>query len=131
MAKGPDYRVPARTRSLGYLWMWWLEAHCVVPEGDDAGLPFVPTVDHRVWLTHWGEVVAGAVPGDRNTAFRYRTGQWMAAQKVGKSPGVAAETCLEFVGPALFDGFAAEGDFYACVEHGCGCGGVYVATSDA
>jgi len=123
--KGPDYKIPARTRSLGYLWMWWLEQHCVVPEGETAGDPFVPTLDHRVWLANWGEIRATAKPGERNVAFRYRTGQWMAAQKVGKSPGVAAETCLEFVGPALFDGRAVEGDFYSCAEHGCPCGGVY------
>lgn len=105
--------------------MWWIERHCVIPEGDQAGDAFVPTLDHRVWLANWYEVKASAKPGDKNTAFRYRTGQWMAAQKVGKSPGVAAETCFEFVGAPLFDGFAVEGDFYSCDEHGCPCGGVY------
>lgn len=105
--------------------MWWIEQHCVIPEGDDRGDPFVPTLDHRVWLANWGEVKPTAKPGERNVAFRYRTGQWMAAQKVGKSPGVAAETCLEFVGPALFDGWAVEGDAYACADFGCPCGGVY------
>lgn len=105
--------------------MWWIERHCVVPDGDTAGDPFVPTLDHRVWLANWYEVKSTAKPGELNVAFRYRTGQWMAAQKVGKSPGVAAETCLEFVGPALFDGWAAEGDFYACADHGCPCGGIY------
>lgn len=98
----------------------------MIPEGDNAGDPFVPTVDHRVWLANWYEVKPSAKPGERNVAFRFRTGQWMAAQKIGKSPGVAAETCLEFVGPALFDGFAVEGDFYACADHGCPCGGVYL-----
>jgi len=107
--------------------MWWIEQHCVVPDGDTAGDPFVPTVDHRVYLANWYEVRAGAKRGELNQAFRYRTGMWMAAQKVGKSPGVAAEACLEFVGPALFDGFAVEGDFYACADQPvpCPCGGVY------
>jgi hypothetical protein len=105
--------------------MWWIENHCVVPEGDTAGDPFTPTLDHRVWLANWYEVRPTAKPGERNVAFRYRTGQWMAAQKVGKSPGVAAETCLEFMGPCLFDGWAVEGDFYACADHGCPCGAVY------
>jgi len=108
--------------------MWWIEQHCVIPEGDDAGMPFVPTLDHRVWLANWYEIRPTAKPGERNVAFRYRTGQWMAAQKVGKSPGVAAETTVEFVGPALFDGFAEEGDYYACDEQTipCPCGGVYL-----
>jgi len=107
--------------------MWWIEQHCVIPEGDNAGDPFVPTLDHRVWLANWYEVRTTAKRGERNVAFRFRTGQWMAAQKVGKSPGVAAETCLEFVGPALFDGFAVDGDYYACAEQEipCPCGGVY------
>lgn len=123
--KGPDYRIPPRTRSLGYLAMWWIEQHCVVPEGDSAGDPFVPTLDHRVWLANWYEVRLTAKAGERNVAFKHRTGQWMAAQKVGKSPGVAAETTFEFVGPALFDGFAVEADFYSCADNGCPCGGVY------
>lgn len=126
MLKGPDYTIPARTASLGYLGMWWIETHCVVPDGETAGDPFTPTLDHRVYLANWYEVRPGAKRGELNQAFRYRTSMWMAAQKVGKSPGVAAETCLEFVGPALFDGFAAEGDFYSCADHGCPCGGVYL-----
>lgn len=107
--------------------MWWIETHCVIPDGDDAGEPFVPTVDHRVWLANWYAIRPGARRGEKNVAFVHRTGLWMAAQKVGKSPGVAAETCLEFVGPALFDGFAKEGEYYACSEQpiACSCGGVY------
>lgn len=107
--------------------MWWIEQHCVIPNGDDAGEPFAPTLDHRVWLANWGEVRTSAKPGERNVAFRFRTGLWMAAQKVGKSPGVAAETCLEFVGPALFDGFAEEGEYYSCSAQPipCSCGGIY------
>lgn len=125
MSKGPDYRIPARTRSLGYLGMWWIEQHCVVPDGETAGDPFVPTLDHRVWLANWYEVRPAAKRGELNQAFTHRTGAWIAAQKVGKSPGVAAETCLEFVGPALFDGWAEDGDFYSCADYGCPCGGVY------
>ena len=123
--KGPDYKVPPRTRTLGYLLMWWIEAHCVVPDGDTAGSPFVPTLDHKVYLANWYEVRPGAKVGDRNTAFVYRLGQWMAAQKVGKSPGVAAEACAEFVGPVLYDGRAVEGEAYVCADHGCPCGEVY------
>lgn len=125
MSKGPDYKIPPRNRSLGYLLMWWVEQHCVVPDGETAGDPFTPTLDHRVWLANWYEVKPTAKRGELNQAFRYRTGQWIAAQKVGKSPGVAAETCIEFVGPALFAGFAVEGDFFSCADHGCPCGGVY------
>jgi hypothetical protein len=108
--------------------MWWIETHCVVPDGDNAGDPFVPTLDHRVYLANWYEIRPKAKAGELAVAFRYREGLWMAAQKVGKSPGVAAETCVEFVGPVLFDGFAEEGDYYACSEQPipCPCGGVYL-----
>ncbi len=119
--KRPDYTVPARTESLGYLWIWWIEHHCVVPDGDDAGMRFVPSTDHSVYLANWGRIRPGAKPGERAAAFTYRIGLWVAAQKVGKSPGVAAETCLEFVGPALFDGRAVEGEMYVCPFPDCEC----------
>lgn len=121
MKTRPDYVVPARTETLGYLWIWWIEHHCVVPDGDNAGDPFVPSVDHSVYLTNWGRVRPSAKPGERAAAFVYRIGLWVAAQKVGKSPGVAAETCLEFVGPALYDGRAFDGEMYVCPFPECVC----------
>ena len=107
--------------------MWWIEQHCVIPDSDNAGDPFEPTIDHRVYLANWYEIRPTAKVGEKNVAFVYRTGLWMAAQKIGKSPGVAAETCLEFVGPVLYNGRAREGDYYACAEQAipCPCGGVY------
>lgn len=119
--KGPNYVVPPRTETLGYLWIWWIQHHCVIPDGDRAGESFVPSTDHSVYLTHWGRVKSGAKPGERAAAFVYRIGLWVAAQKVGKSPGVAAETCLEFVGPALFDGRAEDGERYECPFPDCEC----------
>lgn len=119
--KTPSYTVPPRTESLGYLWIWWIQHHCVIPDGDNAGEAFVPSLDHSVYLAHWGRVRPSAKSGDRAAAFVYRIGLWVAAQKVGKSPGVAAETCLEFVGPALFDGRAVEGEQYVCPLNGCEC----------
>jgi len=101
--------------------MWWIEQHCVIPDGENAGEPFVPSLDHRVYLANWYEVRPSAKRGELNQAFRYREGIWVAAQKVGKSPGVAAETCFEFVGPALFDGRAVEGEMYVCPWAGCPC----------
>ena len=121
MKSQPDYVVPARTETLGYLWIWWLEHHCVIPDGDNAGEVFTPSLDHSVYLANWGKVRPSAKPGDRAAAFVYRIGLWVAAQKVGKSPGVAAETCLEFVGPALYDGRASDGEMYVCPLPGCEC----------
>ncbi|MGK4277425.1 hypothetical protein, partial [Escherichia coli] len=88
----------------------------VVPEGDTAGEPFRPTVDHLVYLGNFYEVMPSAKVGDKNMAFRYQHGLWIASQKVGKSPGIAAEACFEFVGPALFAGWATAGDTYRCKD---------------
>lgn len=92
-----------------------------MPDGDNAGDAFIPSTDHSVYLANWGKVRPTAKPGERAAAFVYRIGLWVAAQKVGKSPGVAAETCLEFVGPALYDGRADEGEMYVCPLPGCEC----------
>ncbi|MGY2747219.1 hypothetical protein [Arthrobacter sp. UYCu723] len=111
--------------TLGRLAASWMYAHLVVPDGDAAGDPFRPTLDHIVYLGNFYEVRPTAKPGERNVAFRYRTALWMAAQKVGKSPGIAAEACFEFVGPAVFNGFATFGETYRCRDHGCPCGWEY------
>jgi hypothetical protein len=111
--------------TLGRLAASWMHAHLVIPDGDMAGQPFRPTLDHIVYLCNFYEVRPTAKPGERNVAFRYRTALWMAAQKVGKSPGIAAEACFEFVGPAVFDGFATFGETYRCRDHGCPCGWEY------
>jgi hypothetical protein len=111
--------------TLGRLAAYWMNAHLVVPEGDTAGDPFRPTVDHLVYLGNFYEVLPSAKVGDKNMAFRYQHGLWIASQKVGKSPGIAAEACFEFVGPALFAGWATGGETYRCKDHGCPCGWVY------
>lgn len=114
----PAYSVPSKRDTLGYLAIWWIESHCVVPDGDSAGEPFVPTLDHSVYLCNWYRVRSGAKLGERAAAFTYRIGLWVAAQKVGKSPGVAAETCFEFVGPSLFAGRAKGGEGVSVPDSG-------------
>lgn len=106
---------------MGYMARWWINNHTVVPENDLAGTPFEPTVPHSVYLANWYRVRPKAQHGDKNTAFHYRLGQWMDAQKVGKSPAVAAEACFEFVGPALFDRFATDFTDFLCHIPGCVC----------
>lgn len=112
----------------------WIEAHCVIPDQESRGEPFLLGDDQlRFVLAHYtvkddarpaGSRVAGRVvkPAD---AFVYRRSQLVRAQKWGKSPLVSAFVCVEGVGPAVFDGFASEGDVYDCREHGCSCGWAY------
>lgn len=112
----------------------WIEAHCVIPDQESRGEPFLLGDDQlRFVLSHYtvkdaavaaGLRVAGRIvkPAD---AFVSRRSQLVRAQKWGKSPLVSAFVCNEGVGPAVFDGFAEPGDVYDCREHGCGCGWVY------
>ena len=112
----------------------WIEAHCVIPDQESRGEPFLLGDDQlRFVLSHYtvkpgaiaaGERVNGRIvkPAD---AFLARRSQLVRAQKWGKSPLVSAFVCIEAVGPATFAGFAAEGDVFDCRDFGCGCGWVY------
>jgi hypothetical protein len=107
----------------------WIEAHCVVPDGFDAGQPFImPTWQLRFVADHY--TVKGDAPWRpdnpvRGPAFVNRRSQLVMPQKAGKGPLTAAFICLEGVGPALFGGWAGDDDGFACAEHGCGCGWEY------
>ncbi len=112
----------------------WIEAHCVIPDQESRGEPFLLGDDQlRFVLSHYtvkddavaaGLKVAGRIVKGAD-AFIARRSQLVRAQKWGKSPLVSAFVCLEGVGPAVFAGFASEGDVYDCGDHGCGCGWVY------
>ena len=112
----------------------WIEAHCVIPDQDAKGDPFLLGDDQlRFVATHYtvrdAALPAGARVDGRAVkaadAFVYRRSQLVRAQKWGKSPLIAAFVCLEGVGPAVFDGFARGGEVYDCRDWGCGCGWVY------
>jgi len=104
----------------------WIEQHCVIPDGFRKG--------RRLALYDWQVKYLGGfytirgsaswVPSDPvlAPAFTYRRGLIVGPQKLGKDPMVAAQVCLEAVGPALFGGWAGKDDGYVCAEHGCGCG---------
>lgn len=109
--------------------MWvvpaWVEAHCVIPDQDKRGEPFLLGEAQATFMLNHYDVKASAAPGMKGDAFRFRRSQLVRSQKWGKSPLVAAFVCVEAVGPVLFDGWAAGGELYRCSEHGCGCGWVY------
>lgn len=121
----PDYALPHPKRTLGYFLADWLAQHAVVPEGNAAGDPFEPTIDHKVFLANHYRVRPDARRGEQAAAFVYRRSAWVAAQKIGKSPGIAGHALIEFVGPCLFDGFAYGGETYRCRDHRCPCGWEY------
>jgi hypothetical protein len=112
----------------------WIEAHCVIPDQESRGEPFLLGDDQlRFVLSHYSvksdALPAGAMVAGRRVkpadAFLFRRSQLVRAQKWGKSPLVSAFVCLEGVGPATFAGFAEPGDVYDCRDFGCPCGWVY------
>jgi hypothetical protein len=103
----------------------WVEAHCVIPDGDDRGRPFVLGDEQLAFMGAHYTVKSTAKPGQKADAFVYRRSQLVRAQKWGKSPLIGAFVCVEGVGPVLFAGFARGGELYDCRDHGCGCGWVY------
>lgn len=112
-----------------YVAIDWVEAHCVIPDGFRRGAPFA-LLQWQAWcLANFYRVKTSAewVPADPvlAPAFHYRRSQIVLPQKAGKGPYTAAHVCLEGAGPALFAGWAARDDGYACAEHGCPCGWEY------
>lgn len=123
---------PARKdppKSLGFLLAAWISAHCVVPAGYDLNRPFRLTgwqlrnaVDF--YTVKDGIAFNPARPA-LGSAFKWRRGQIVGGQKLGKSPFGAAVVCFEAVGPCVFCGWAKGGEQYRCDDWGCGCGFSY------
>lgn len=103
----------------------WIEAHCVIPDQEHRGEPFVLGDEQLVFVANHYAVKPDALAGQKSTAFVYRRSQLVRAQKWGKSPLVSAFVCAEGVGPVLFDGFAAGGEAFDCSDFGCPCGWGY------
>jgi hypothetical protein len=115
--------------TLGYLGADWISQHCIVPDGFKKGQSFEMS-DWQLWCTvnHYRVKVDAVWDPDApvvSTNFFYRRSQVVAPQKTGKGPWAAAIIALEGLGPTVFVGFAAGGEFYECVDHGCECGWSY------
>lgn len=113
--------------------MWialdWIERHCVIPDGFRRGAPFLLYRMQGEYVQHFYLVRPDAewIPSSPilGPAFVYRRGLLVGPQKVGKDPLMAAQICLEGVGPSLFAGWAARDEGYSCADHGCTCGWEY------
>lgn len=121
----------------------WIEQHCVVPDGFQAGEPFslepeglpppkLPNevVGWQLWfiLNHYRVKKTARFNPKRpvlGPSFFFRRSQIVMPQKAGKAPITAAQICLEGVGPSLFAGWAKGGESWDCRDHGCDCGWVY------
>ena len=103
----------------------WIEAHCVIPDGDDKGSG-CELYDWRLHCTvHHYRVRPKATVGQKAAAVFNRRAQVMAPQKTGKGPWSASIIAAEAVGPVRFAGWATGGEVYRCRDHGCSCGWSY------
>lgn len=113
--------------TLGFLISDWIEAHCLVPSGVYFNQPLVLNGWQLYCNANHYRVKANAKSDPHRLVepFTYRRSLWVGPQKSGKSPLAAAVALAEGVGPAMFAGWAREGEVYRCSDHGCGCGWEY------
>lgn len=103
----------------------WTEAHCVIPDRDRKGEPFIH-YEWQLWVSvNWYRIKPTARLGQLATAFHNRRMQIVGPQKYGKGPGAGALVVAQACGPVLFDGWAEGGEVYRCADHGCACGWEY------
>jgi hypothetical protein len=106
--RGPTYQ--GEFPSLGWSFGEWIEASCVIPDGDHAGQPYLLTDEMWRFLVHHYRLRPEAVPHRPAMAWRYRRSQLVRPQKWGKGPFSAGIICNEADGDALFDGWDADGE---------------------
>lgn len=106
--RGPDY--PGEFPSLGWLIGEWIEEHCVIPDGDHVGDPFLLTDEMWTFLVWHYRLRPDADEEQWRSAWAYRRSQLVRPQKWGKGPLSAAMICAEAVGPARFAGWDADGE---------------------
>ena len=116
-------------KSLGFLLASWISAHCVVPAGWQLNNPFRLTGWQLKNAVEFYTVKDGIEFNQSRpamgSAFKWRRGQIVGGQKLGKSPFGAAVVCFEAVGPCIFCGWADGGERYRCSDWGCSCGFEY------
>lgn len=97
--------------TLGYLVADWIEAKCAIPDGDQAGEPFILTDEQLRFILFFYRLRLTSKPKDKPaSAFTYRRGQLVRPQKWGKGPLSSAIICAEADGPVVFDGWDSAGD---------------------
>lgn len=103
--RGPE--VPGEYPTLGYLVADWIEAHCVIPDGEHAGAPYLLTDEMLRFLLGFYRL------DPRSGRFTHgRGGQLVRPQKWGKGPFSAAVAIAEahHEAPVLPDGWDARGE---------------------
>lgn len=101
--RGPEYE--GEFPSLGYEVAQWIQDHCVIPDREHAGQPFILTDEQlRFLLFHYA-----VDPATGRWSYE-RGSQLIRPRKWGKAPLTAAMVCAEAAGPVKFDGWDASGE---------------------
>jgi hypothetical protein len=82
--------------TLGPVVCHWIETHCVVPDGEHMGEPFVLTKEMRDFVFEFY-----MLDPESKKFVHSRGGQLIRPQKWGKGPFSAALICAEAAGPVL------------------------------
>ena len=97
---------PDVPKSLGFLFADWIAAHCVVPNGYDLGKPFELVgwqLDNAIdFYRVKPDAVYDPSRPRQAAAFKWRRGQIVGGQKLGKSPFGAAVAAFEASALAFF-----------------------------
>lgn len=110
--RGPSE--PGEFPTLGYEVADWIEACCVIPDGENQGDAYVLT-DEMLRFLLWHYRLKPDADLERlekaGEAFWFERGsQLVRPQKWGKGPLSAALICAEAAGPVLFDGWNSDGE---------------------
>jgi len=106
--RGPEH--PGEFPTLGWLVGEWIESHCVIPDGDDIGEPYLLTDEMWTFLAWHYRLRAEATEDGWRSAWHYRRSQLVRPQKWGKGPLTCAMVCAEAEGPVRFAGWDADGE---------------------
>ena len=108
--RGPE--VAGEYPTLGYAVGDWIEANCVVPDGNLQGEPFKLTDEMWTFLFRFYRLKPNAryIEERPSAAFANRGGLLMRPQKWGKGPFAAAICLVEAFGPVRFAGWDEAGE---------------------
>lgn len=106
--RGPDH--PGEFPTLGWLVGEWVETHCVIPDGDQIGDPYLLTDEMWRFLAWHYRLREDATEDGWRSAWAYRRSQLVRPQKWGKGPLTCAMVCAEAAGPVRFAGWDADGE---------------------
>ena len=98
--------------TLGFQVADWIEAFCVIPDGELQGKPYRLTDEMLEFLVNYFGIQPGARPDPirPSAAFVYRGAQLRRPQKWGKSPFGAVMSLAHAFGPVVFDGRNTRGE---------------------